>query len=180
MALLSSTSTIWTDKGAAFTPWLVTHKLSVLATQQVLAQLPLEGGQVQFTYNQRQLIITLHDRVHELPTPWFGMYGRGVDCGGAAPASSPACVSRPAFLSDNTVSQLAEVGAATKFLKPLPLLPLPWLAETATATSATFSKSRNRYALLRYSATATSVYFWRTKRAFHPPLANSKTHKTLS
>ena len=39
------------------------------------------------------------------------------------------------------------MGAATKFLKPLPLLPLPWLTETATATSATFSKCRNRYAL---------------------------------
>ena len=34
----------------------------------------------------------------------------------------------------------SEVGAATKFLKPLPLLPLPWLADTATATSATFFK----------------------------------------
>ena len=50
----------------------------------------------------------------------------------------------------------AEVGAATKFLKPLPLLPLLCLTEMATATSATFSKSRNRYALLRYSATDTS------------------------
>ena len=49
---------------------------------------------------------------------------------------------------------MTEVGAATKFLNPLLLLPLPWLTETATATNATFSKSRNRYALLRYSATA--------------------------
>ena len=60
--------------------------------------------------------------------------------------------------------QLAEVGAATKFLKPLPLLPLPWLTETATATSATFSKLRNRYSQLRYSATATTTYIKGGKR----------------
>ena len=46
--------------------------------------------------------------------------------------------------------KLPEVGTATRFFKPLSLLPLPWLAETATATSATFSKYRERYPLLRY------------------------------
>ena len=47
----------------------------------------------------------------------------------------------------------AEVGAATKYLKPLSATPLHWLVVAATATSVTFSKSRNRYALLCYSAT---------------------------
>ena len=53
-----------------------------------------------------------------------------------------------------------EVGAATKYLKPLRATPLLWLVHqpklkvaatmvAATTTSATFSKSRNRYALLR-------------------------------
>ena len=51
----------------------------------------------------------------------------------------------------------SEVGAATKHLKPLRATPLHWLIVAAIATSATFSKSRNRYALLRYSATATTV-----------------------
>ena len=67
------------------------------------------------------------------------------------------------------------MGAATKFWKPLPLLPLPWLSETATATSATFfkiSKPLRATPLLRYRYL---VYiFCGTKRAFHPPLANSK------
>ena len=48
--------------------------------------------------------------------------------------------------------------AATKFVKPLPQLPLHWLVVAATATSAPFSKSRNRYPLLRYSATATTIH----------------------
>ena len=66
------------------------------------------------------------------------------------------------------------MGAATKFLKPLPLLPLPWLTETATATSATFSKSRNRYALLRYSATATLCIFLQNKKSFSPSFSEFK------
>ena len=49
---------------------------------------------------------------------------------------------------------LPEVGAATKYLKPLRATPLHWLVVAATVTSVTFSKSRNRYALLRFSATA--------------------------
>ena len=63
----------------------------------------------------------------------------------------------PASVCIMPCMQLPEVGAATKFLKPLPLLPLHWLVETATATSAAFSKSLNRYPLLRYSATATAT-----------------------
>ena len=47
--------------------------------------------------------------------------------------------------------------AATKYLKPLLAIPLHWLVVAVAATSATFSKSRNRYALLRYSATATTA-----------------------
>ena len=35
--------------------------------------------------------------------------------------------------------------------------PLHWLVVATTATSASFSKSRNRYALLRYSAIATTA-----------------------
>ena len=50
-----------------------------------------------------------------------------------------------------------KVGAATKYLKPLRATPLHWLVVAATATSATFSKSRNGYALLRYSAIATTA-----------------------
>ena len=40
--------------------------------------------------------------------------------------------------------------------KPLQMLPLHWLVETAIATSTAFSKSRNCYLLLRYFATTTS------------------------
>lgn len=43
----------------------------------------------------------------------------------------------------------AEVGATTQSLKALPLVPLPSLAENATATRASFTQSRNRYPLLR-------------------------------
>ena len=53
---------------------------------------------------------------------------------------------------------VAEVGAATKYLKPLRATPIHWPVVAATATiSVIFSKSRNRYALLRYSATASTA-----------------------
>ena len=71
----------------------------------------------------------------------------------------------------------SEVGAATKFLKPLPLLPLPWLTETATATSATFSKFRNRYAVLRYSATARM--FLRNKKSLSPSFSEFQNSRNI-
>ena len=45
---------------------------------------------------------------------------------------------------------LPEVGAATKYLKPLRATPLHWLVVAATATSVTF---RNRETATRYFAT---------------------------
>lgn len=45
----------------------------------------------------------------------------------------------------------SEVGVATKCLKPLPLLPLPWLAETATTTS------QNRDTAAHHSIMATKA-----------------------
>ena len=51
-----------------------------------------------------------------------------------------------------------EVGTATKFSKPLPLLPLPRLPENVTATPLLFQKLGQRYPLLRSSATATFCY----------------------
>ena len=67
--------------------------------------------------------------------------------------------------------QIFETVTATStylgWLKPLPLLAL---------------LSQNLETATRYSATPLplpSVYFCGTKRAFHPPLANSKTHKNI-
>ena len=54
----------------------------------------------------------------------------------------------PPFCSQPAIE--ISIGAATKYLKPLCATPLHWPVVAATATSATFSKSRNRYALLRY------------------------------
>ena len=47
------------------------------------------------------------------------------------------------------------MGITPKFLKPLPLLPLPQLPVIATATPLLFLIFEKRYPLLRYSATAT-------------------------
>ena len=48
------------------------------------------------------------------------------------------------------------MSAVTIFFKPLPLLPQHWL-QVATATGASFSKSRNRFSLLQDSSTATTI-----------------------
>ena len=48
----------------------------------------------------------------------------------------------------------AKVGAATKFLKPLPLLPLHWLIEAAPLLAPFFQTGETA---TRYSATATTT-----------------------
>lgn len=55
-------------------------------------------------------------------------------------------------------TNLSEVDAAAKFLKPLTLIPVRRLTQTAAATSASFFKSRNRYLVLRFFAIATFCY----------------------
>ena len=74
-----STSTICRDKRSSIHTMIGNTQIKRPGYSAGAGAAPTWRRPAQPTYNQRQLVIALHDRVYEPPTPWFGMYGRRVE-----------------------------------------------------------------------------------------------------